>query len=176
MVHVAAPRWTMAAMHMACALARQNGSEVALVKLIASQHVQWLGTNLGDRPLNTSEYQDIVSYDLTAQDYNVPAVLYKMQYVYLRDAIVAAADAIDAKIVFAALPRTRISAWHDFQIWRLRRLLADHGRQLFTLEKSSRSTDPNWMPSVLVHPTSDERSDTPLQSRETTLEHDAVDD
>src|SRR5258706_7028624 len=131
MVNVAANRWTMAAMHMACALARQLGTEIALVKLIPTQHVQWLGTSLADQPLTTSEYQALVSYDLTAQDYNVPVVLYKMPYMFLRDAIVDAADAIDAAIVFATLPPSRIALWHDFQIWRLRRQLASHSRQLY---------------------------------------------
>jgi hypothetical protein len=150
MVQMANSQWTLSALHLAFALSRRTCVEVALVKFVSVTHAQWLGTPLGKKELTASERDAITAYQATAEDYGVPFVLYTMQYVTLLDAIVQAAEQVDAQAVFANLEPGLIPLWHRFQLWRLRQSLQHNNRQFYPLEQPANVDADEWVPSVLV--------------------------
>src|SRR5438105_3927402 len=103
LVQMADRRWTMSALHLAFAMSRRNAHEIALVQFVSVPQIQWLGTPLGNRIPTPQEYSDLKDYHAAAEDYGVQMTLYTMQYVTLLDAIVQAAERLDAHAVFAKL-------------------------------------------------------------------------
>ncbi len=148
MVQITDRGWTLAAMHFACALARQSGAEVALVKMAPVQHVGWLGNDLGYLRLTATDRQDMSDYTTITEDYAVRSSTHFFQYATLPDAILEAAVYLDAQTVFAILPRSVLPYWRRFQMWRLRRSLTRQRRVFYTLEQP----DNAWPPSILVGP------------------------
>src|SRR5947208_3225386 len=104
MVQITDRRWTLAAMHLACALARPAGAEVALVKMVPVQHVGWLGTDLGNLRLTPADRKDMSEYESITEDYGVQSSRHFYQYVTLPGALVDAAEYVNAQVVFATLP------------------------------------------------------------------------
>jgi hypothetical protein len=139
MVHMANREWTLAAMHTACALARNTGAEVTVVKMVAVHHPGWLGTDLGYRSLSWQDHDNLRYYQATAEDYGVAFSMLVFQYVTLPEALVDAAAYIDAQEVFAVLPQSLIPYWRQLQLWNLRRQLSQQGRCLYTLEAAELS-------------------------------------
>jgi hypothetical protein len=150
LVHMTDPDWTMTAMHLACALARHTGSEVALLRLIPVDHAQWLGTDLGNRHFSPKDLESAKSYLLTAQDYNVCANLYKMQYLTLHRAIIEAAMTLSANIVFASIPHSSIPYFRTLNVRLVRRQLAKINCTLYTLDRPAGSTSMDWTPSLFL--------------------------
>src|SRR2546428_56721 len=114
MVQITDRRWTLAAMHLACALARPCGAEVALVKMVPVQHVGWLGTDLGYLRLTLDDRKDMTDYETITEDYGVPSSRHFYQYATLPGAIVDAAEYVNAGVVFATLPTSIIPFWRKF--------------------------------------------------------------
>jgi hypothetical protein len=154
MVQVTERQWTLAAMHLACALARQAGLEVALVKMVPVQHVGWLGTELGNLSLTPQDRKDMRDYQMITEDYGVQSSNHYFQYVTLSDAIVDAAAYVEAQVVFATLPASVIPYWRRFQLWWLHQSLARQHRSFYTLEQPVDAAI--WTPSVLVRPTAEQ--------------------
>src|SRR5215813_11249470 len=111
MVHMADHRWTSEALHLACALARNNQAEVALVRMMPVQHIAWLGTDFGNTPVTSQEYERLQEYQATAEDYGVDLSVQSMQYITLPEALVEAADHLGASVVFASLPKSHFPYW-----------------------------------------------------------------
>jgi hypothetical protein len=152
MITIGEPKWTSEALHLACAVARVNTCEVALVKMVPVAHIAWLGTELGYQNFNIADEQYLRECLATAEDYGVTASVRLFQYVTLSDGIADAVEYFDAKIVFATLPLYRLPSWRRFLMWRLRRQLAACGRTLYTLEKPHSSEE--WAPQIVVSPPS----------------------
>jgi len=148
MVYMADHTWTSQALHLACAVARNTGTDITLVRTMPVQHVSWLGTELGEMPLTPGDYQALREYQATAEDYGVNFCVQSMQCISLADALVEAADQLDAAMVFATLPEYSLSYWRKFQLWTLHRRLAAHQRQLHTLEQPLNVAA--WTPSITV--------------------------
>jgi hypothetical protein len=151
MVSMADHAWTSQAMHLACAVARNSGMEINLVRMMSVQHLLWLGMELGEVPPTREEYKALRDYQATAEDYGVNLCFETMQCVSLADALVDAADQLDAEMVFATLPENNLTYWRRFQLWMLGRRLAAKHRQLHTLEQPVKGAA--WAPSVTVHAT-----------------------
>jgi hypothetical protein len=150
MVQMADSQWTQSALHLAFAISRQERLNVTLVKFIDVPHVQWLGTSLGHKNFTSTEYEAISAYRATAEDYGVSLDINTMQYVTLFDAVVDAAEHLNAQIVFARLEPSVIPHWHRFQLWRLGQRLNRQGRQFYSLEQPTNADAENWLPSILV--------------------------
>src|SRR5436305_12329422 len=101
MVQIADRQWTMVAMHLAAALARNTGTELILVKMAPVQHLGWLGTEFGSPTLSRQDCEEIRDYEATAEDYGVPLSKQVFQYVFLPEALSDAADYFGVGIVFA---------------------------------------------------------------------------
>jgi hypothetical protein len=142
LVQMSDKSWTTQAIHLACALARHNEAEVVLLRLIQVRHPGLLGTNLGDREMTSRELQDLSAYDATARDYAIGLSVRQMQCATALDALVDAADQIDADVVFAHIDKSYLPFWRRFQIWALERRLAASHRQLFTLDRPNAALGP----------------------------------
>ena len=148
LVQMADEKWTMEAMHLACALARSVGAQVALLRLIQVTHPSYLGTPFGNKPPDKTEYQRLKEYTATAEDYGAELTLCWMQCISSLDAVVEAADSLDATIIFARIVPTRFAIWRRFQVWNLKRRLMMKRRQLFTLDEPASVME--WTPSITV--------------------------
>ncbi len=144
--------WTLQALHLACALARNNGARIILLRLMPVQHLSYLGTEFGSTPLSRQEYTAWLKYVATAEYYGVEMVRQSMQCWSELDAIADAADYVDAQVVFASIPRSRIPYMDRLQHWRLQRRLVKANRQLHTLEQSARNSN---IPSLVIEPPPD---------------------
>jgi hypothetical protein len=107
-----------------------------------------LGTPLGNVSLSTQEYEDLKEYQETAEDYGVELCLSQMQYHTLHEAIVDAAEELDAHVVFATLPPMRLRLWRRFLLWQMSLRLFNQHRWLYTLEPPEKQSD--WTPSISI--------------------------
>lgn len=146
-VQMSERHWTMQALHLACALARNNHAQVILLRLMAVNHPGYLGTAFGNRSVSGAEYVDIKEYAATAEDYGIEMSLCQMQCVTSLGALADAAEELDADVVFAHVPESRIPYWRRLQVWNLERRLSHS--QLFTLDKSH---TPDDALSIIVEP------------------------
>lgn len=142
--------WTMQALHLACALARNSSATLVLARLVEVQHYAHLGTPFGDNVPTPQEYDDIQEYAATAEDYGIEFSFRVMQCANRLEALADAADYLDSEVVFAHIPRSRIPYWQDIQTWLLKRRLAAGHRQLFTLARPSQQE--TYAPSITVEP------------------------
>jgi hypothetical protein len=148
LVQMAEEKWTMEAMHLACAVARGSGTQVALLRLIQVQHPSYLGTSFGNKPPDERDYHRLNEYAATAEDYGIALGIHSMQCLSAMDALVDAADQLEAVILFAHVAPSRIGYWRRFQVWNLGRRLAQIHCQLFTLDQPVGFIE--WMPTITV--------------------------
>ena len=148
LVQMAEEKWTMEAMHLACALARGTGAQVALLRLIQVQHPSYLGTSFGNKPPDAHEYRRLNEYAATAEDYGITLDVHSMQCLSTTDAVVDAAEQLEAVILFAHVAPSRIGYWRRFRVWNLGRRLAAKHCQMFTLDQPIGFIE--WMPTITV--------------------------
>ena len=147
LVQLAEEVWTMKALHLACTLARTVGGEVALLRLMQVDQPGFLGTPFGNQPPDERERRNFEEYAATAEDYDVPMTLVSMQCMSSLEAVADAAEQLDAKVVFAHVPPSRIPYWRRFQVWNMQRALRPQ-RQLFTLDQPISTI--GWSPAMTV--------------------------
>src|SRR5689334_13511504 len=111
MLQVATHKWNKQALYYACALARRGVSKIALVKMIPVQHIAWLGTEFGNLNLTNADRIELEDCAATVEDYGVEYSTLFFQYVTLSDALVDAAEHVNANVVFATLPQGLIPWW-----------------------------------------------------------------
>lgn len=141
LVQLSARPWTMQALHLACALARNTEAEVILLRLMQVRHPSYLGTEFGYASPTRQEAADLADYGATAEDYGVSLALREMQCVTALNAVADAAEQTGSEIVFAHVPPSRIPYWRRYQIWSLEHRLSTGRRQLFTLDKPVSGVD-----------------------------------
>jgi hypothetical protein len=147
MVQLAERTWTLQAMHLACAMARDEGASVVLLYLMKVDHILWLGTELGDLPPTDQDHQLLNECESVAELYGVTLSLEWMQCHTLVGALTQAADALDAQGVFAQLPQSKLAFLNPLQHWNLKRQLKAQRRELYTLEQPDEAA---WTPAVTV--------------------------
>ena len=148
MVQMTDYRQTLATLHFACAMALNVKARITLVKMLPAQYAGWLGTEWGSWSFTDQDHAEMKDYQATAEDYGVEVSGEIFQYLTLMEAISDAADYVDAQFVFATLPGSVIPFWRKFQVWALRKRLAQHGRQLFLSDQDH--TRQTQVPSLLV--------------------------
>jgi len=136
LVQMTEKQWTMPALHLACALARNTQAQIILLQLMPVAHASYLGTQFGYTAPTPQELDDIDEYKATAEDYGITLTIQPMQCLTPLDAVVDAAGQLNADAVFAYVPKSPIPYWQKFQKWTLRRRLSAANRQLFMLDKS----------------------------------------
>jgi len=146
LVQISNKQWTMQAMHLACAMARNNRTSVTLLHLMRVNSPSLLGTELGIMPPTTQECADLREYEMIAEDYGVQVLVQPMQYDDMAQALIQAADYTNASAIFAHLPESVFPLWKKFQTWNLRRELMAQGRKIHLLDQTEK--EPEWVPSV----------------------------
>jgi hypothetical protein len=139
LVQVADQSWTMQAMHLACALARNTRGSVVLLRLIQARTSYLLGSELNISSPTELEMGAITEYSMIAEDYGVGIVLQPMRYESFSEAVIQAAEHFDAIAVFASFPLNHMPLWGRFQLWNMRRQLNTQKCQLYTLEQSDQT-------------------------------------
>jgi hypothetical protein len=150
LVQISENHWTLQAVHLACSLARHDDAKIILLRLLPVYHPGYLGTEFVDSNPTPQEYKEIAAYHATAEDYGVSISFRQMQYVTALDAVVDAAEQINANVVFAHIPASRFYYWHKFLIWNLQRRLVAARRQLYTLDQPDEVED--QLTSIIVKP------------------------
>lgn len=148
-VEMADRLWTMQAMHLASAMARNTGGKIVLLHLIRVANPALLHSELGVTPPTQQEYTDIDDYASVAEDYGVEITLQPMQYESYVDAVVQSVEHLKASIIFARVPESMIALWRKFQLWNMGRQLAAQKCQLYTLDQPT-PTNQEWTPAVTV--------------------------
>ncbi|MCC6905436.1 MAG: universal stress protein [Anaerolineae bacterium] len=140
LVQLSEHEWTTQALHLACAIGRHAEARIHLLRLMPVRHLSYLGTPLGDTPIPTEEWQRLKEYGRIAEEYGVDIQLHPMQCVSTLDALVDAAEQLDADVVFAHIPEAALPFWRQLRLWKLERRLKASRRQLFTLERPLNAT------------------------------------
>lgn len=151
LVQMSEKSWTMQALHLACALARNYSTTVTLLRLMSVGHPSYLGTDFGKILPTYYELDDLSEYAATAEDYGVELTIRSMQCVTTLDALVDAADQVNAGMVFAHIHKSWIPYWSAFQTWNLKRRLSAARHLLFTLDNTLQNTE--YVPSITVEST-----------------------
>lgn len=131
MVQMADKQWTMEAMHLASAVARNTDARIVLLRLALANNPGLLGW--GMMAPTAEERRQMEEYASIAEDYGVEFDVQPMQFVTLVDALAQAARQRQAAALFAHIPHSSIPYWRRFRLWSLKRQLGDC--RLYTLEE-----------------------------------------
>ncbi len=135
LVQMAERAWTEEALHLACAMARNNHVNVTLLRMIEAQHYSWLGTTLGFENFSADESDVLWDYKAIAEKYEVELEVQPMQWMSYVGAMVDASDELEAEAVFACPPAHILPFMRRFEIWELRRQLEERSRALYLLDQ-----------------------------------------
>lgn len=122
--------WTLRAVHLAAAMAREAGLPVVLLRLVRVAHLEYLGSGAREALLPYDEFDALNEYLLTAEAYGVPAGVELFEYTDYNGGIASAADQRAAAAVFAPAPAAGFASLARLRLWALRRTLR---RPLYTL-------------------------------------------
>lgn len=128
-------QWTAKAVQMACGLAKNTQAEIVLVKMIPVDHLSWLNSEAGYAHLQEDDFTEAAYFGRICTEDGVAVSFLPFQYYTLADAIVDAADYLNAHAVFATLPPSLVKPWHSFQLWSLEHHLNARSRHLYQLDK-----------------------------------------
>lgn len=149
-------KWTTRALHLACAMARSNGGEVTVLKMVPVGHPALLGSPEGSCRVRREEMAALAELAAIAEKYDVPANITLCQFASYNHALVDAAEQLEARAVFAALRPSHIPFWTRYQYWRVETILGRRGCTLYTVEPAGGPLE--WTPAAIqpgaAHPVS----------------------
>jgi hypothetical protein len=140
--------WTLAALHLACAMSRRDQADVLLLKMVPVRHPLLLGTEAGSLNFTAKDADALADMAATAEDYGVSLDVQLCQYANYWHAVVDAAEQVGVTAVAVHIPSSAIPYWHDFRRWWLRRQLARQQQLLITLDDLAPSL--TWTPSITL--------------------------
>lgn len=135
MVVIGEHEWTLDAVHQACALARRDGNQLVLLKMVPVKHHLLLGTDPGSF-VNKDEQSRVMEYLSLVDSYAVSCSICIFQYVAYSNALLSAAEQLDIRTIFASFPQEWLSAWRRFKISWLKRRLVRYDRALHVLDQA----------------------------------------
>ncbi len=148
MIIVGDRAWTLAALHLACAMSRRGETEVLLLKMIPVRHPALLGTEAGFLNFGAEEVLALEEMVATAEDYSVAVNVHLFQYANYWPGIVDAAAQLGATAVIARIPPSTFPYWQAFHRWWLRHRLTRQQQLFFALEDLKPSLV--WTPSITL--------------------------
>lgn len=122
--------WTIRAMHLACAMARDNGAVVFIVKMLRVNHPLLLGDVGGYVNYTALDRTALQACGDIAAEYGVPFREHVCTYADFAAGLAGAAEQLDAGVILTPPYTSRFEPWNRFMLWRVRRIV---GRPLFTL-------------------------------------------
>lgn len=141
LVQMSDQSWTLQAIHLACAMACSNQTNIILLRLDYVKHPIHLGTDLGFNPPTNQEIAIIAACKNISEQYGVKLRFESFQCATTVGALVTAADEFFADILFAHIQATHIPFWHKLKTWDLTHRLSAIDCQLFTLDKPAQAPD-----------------------------------
>ena len=123
-------QWTQQALHLACAMARDAGAVVVMVKMVGVNHPLRLDDLVGtkDTAQDRCLWEDCAA---TADIYGVPYQVQVFTYSDYVPGLVSAAEQMGAAAVFVSPAHSSFRLWNQIRQWRLRYALK---QTLYTLE------------------------------------------
>lgn len=140
--------WTLAALHLACAISRRNQTEVVLLKMTPVIHPLQLGTDAGSLNYSLEDARALADMAETAEDYGVSVDVRVCQYANYWHGVVDAAEQLAVTAVIIHIPPSPIPYWRQFRCWLLRRQLTRQQQMLITLDDLTPSL--TWTPSLTL--------------------------
>jgi hypothetical protein len=129
MVQMSDEQWTMEAMHLASAMARNLNGRISLLRLVLANNPGLLGWGIA--PPTTEEQRQIEEYAAVAEDYGVEFSVQPMQFITLADALAQVVALNEVSILFAHIRQSKLPLFRRFQLWSLKRQLGNC--RLYTL-------------------------------------------
>lgn len=123
MVVLGDPGWTSQAMHLACAIARDNGAAIEIIRLVPANHPLDLGDAAGMVNYAACDRCALQDCAATAEDYGVRFETHACSYADYVNGMASVAEQLDVAMVFAPPPGGPLAAWRRLTTWRLRRAL-----------------------------------------------------
>ncbi|MBK8987697.1 MAG: hypothetical protein IPM39_16730 [Chloroflexi bacterium] len=140
--------WTLAALHLACVMARRDQTAVALLRMVAVGHPALLGTDPGLRNFTSKDAHELDDMAATAEDYGVFLDVQLFQYANYWSGVLDAAEQLAATAVIVHVPPSPIPYWQQARRGWLRRRLARQQQLLITLDDMTPSL--TWTPSATL--------------------------
>ena len=140
--------WTLAALHLACAISRRNQTEVVLLKMLHVNHPLQLGTDAGFLNYSLEDAHALADMAETAEDYGVSVDVRVGQYANYWHGVVDIAEQLAVTAVIIHIPPSPIPNWRQFRCWLLKRQLARQRQMLITLDDLNPSL--TWTPSLTL--------------------------
>jgi hypothetical protein len=148
MVQMADTKWTAAALEVACKQAQANNAEIALVKMLPANYLNWLGVEANEYRFTDSECEDIQTYHAIADKNGVAISTHVCKYDLLDEGLAEAADKVNADVVFAEIHDGSIPLTHKLHVKHLQQCLEEHHHHLFTVEQPAVTA--NWTPRAIT--------------------------
>lgn len=140
--------WTLAALHLACAMSRRSQAEVVLLKMVPVRHPLLLGTDASLLNFTPEDAGDLSDMAATAEDYGVVLDVQLCSYANYWHAVTSAAEQLGVTAVIIHIPHSPIPYWGNLRRWLLRRQLARQQQLLFALDDLTPSL--TWTPSIAL--------------------------
>lgn len=122
--------WTLQAMHLACAMARDSGGMVYAVKMVRVNNPVLLGDSAGYVNYSTQDRHALQDCEHTAQAYAIPFRPHVCIYANYAAGLATAAEQLDAAVLFVPPSLGRLVLWNRYQRWRLHHII---GRPIYGL-------------------------------------------
>jgi hypothetical protein len=126
--------WTLAALHLACAMARRGEASVVLLHMVPVMHPLMLGTAAGLFNFSDDADEALLEMAETAEDYGVSLDVWLFQYAGYWSGLVNAAAQVEATAVIAQIRPSPVPYWQVFRRKWLGRRLSRQGQLFFTLD------------------------------------------
>lgn len=140
--------WTLAVLHLACAMSRRNEAEVVILKMVPVRHPLQLGSTPVSMDLTREDITDLADVAATAEDYGVFLNVQICHYANYWHAVADSARQLQVTAVLVHIPPTPLPFWRNFRRWLLRYQLARQHQLLVNLEDFTPSL--TWTPSITL--------------------------
>lgn len=148
MIVMGETKWTLAALHLACAMSRRDQAELLLLKMLPARHPLLLGTPGGSLSFTVEDAQALANMAATAEDYGISLEVRHCQYANYWNAVVDAAAQLGVTAVLVHIPASPIPYWQAIRRQWLRRQLARQRQLLLTLDDLTPSL--TWTPTITL--------------------------
>lgn len=116
-------QWTLRALHLAAAMAREASLPVVIAHMVPVAHLEYLGAGTREELLSFEAYDDLSNYLLTVDAYGVPVRIELFEYSDYNGGVTSASDLYEAAVVFAPAPTGIIETVARWRLWALRRMV-----------------------------------------------------
>lgn len=113
------PTWSIKAMHLACAMARDSESVVFIIKMVRVNNPLLLGDPAGYVNYSAADRHALQDCEAIAVTYSVPVRQHVCPYADFVAALAGLTTQFDAAVLFASHGNSRFTIWNRYQHWRM---------------------------------------------------------